>query len=169
VSGAVAATGPPPLRPFGLVLHHDGRWTHEGVAVRNARLRAAFDRSVRYLPEDGKYVVQLGRFRGEIEIEEAGFFVRSFDPGSGVVSLSDGSHEPLDVASLRVSQRDGALLCSVKRDLAAEGLTARFHHAAQAELLNAVEEAPSGPILRIQGEVAPLPDLDDDAQHHPPG
>ena len=34
---------PPPLRPFGLVLHHDGSWSHEGVPIRNARLRTAFD------------------------------------------------------------------------------------------------------------------------------
>ena len=44
--------GPPPLRPFGLVLHHDGRWTHEGVPVTNRRLREAFDRSVRFLPAE---------------------------------------------------------------------------------------------------------------------
>ena len=43
--------GPPPLRPFGLVLHHDGSWTHEGVPLLNRRLRAAFDRAVRYLPD----------------------------------------------------------------------------------------------------------------------
>ena len=43
--------GPPPLRPFGLVRHHDGRWTHEGIPIQNDRLRSAFDRSVRYLPE----------------------------------------------------------------------------------------------------------------------
>ena len=61
------------------MLHHDGRWTHEGQPIRNARLRAAFDRGVRYLPDEGKFVVQLGRFRGQIEVEEAAFFVRAFD------------------------------------------------------------------------------------------
>ena len=139
--------GPPPLRPFGLVLHHDGRWTHEGVPLLNRKLRAAFDRGVRYLPDEGKYVVQLAHFRGEIELEEAGFFVRSFDAPTGALSLSDGSEERLDVASLRPSPRDGALLCTVKRDLVADGLAARFHHAAQAELLNAVEDGPEGPTL----------------------
>ena len=90
--GAEAAQpGPPPLRPFGLVLHHDGRWTHEGVPITNTKLRAAFDRSVRYLPDVDRYVVQLGHFRGQIELEEAGFFVRSFDAPSGLLSLSDGT------------------------------------------------------------------------------
>jgi hypothetical protein len=152
-------TGPPPLRPFGLVLHRDGSWTHEGVPVRNARLRAAFDRSVRFLPEPGVYVVQLGRFRGQIEVEEAGFFVREFDAASGRIRLSDGSSEPLEPASLRVSPWDGALLCQVKRELRPGGLPARFQRSAQADLLLAVEASPAGPRLRIGGAAHPLPDL----------
>lgn len=155
----MTAPGPPPLRPFGLVLHHDGRWTHEGIPLLNRKLRAAFDRSVRFLPGEGKYVVQLGRFRGEIELEEAGFFVRRFDAESGVVVLSDGSEERLDPATLRLSPRDGALLCDVKRGLAAGGLTARFDHAPHAELLLAVEEREGGPGLVLAGAWHPLPEL----------
>jgi hypothetical protein len=151
--------GPPPLAPFGLVLHHDGSWSHEGVPLRNRRLRAAFDRGVRYLPDVRKYVVQVGRFRGEIEPEEAAFFVRGFDAASGRIRLSDGSEEPLEVASLRPSPRDGALLCRVKRDLAPEGLPARFGHAAQAELLLAVDAEADPPCLRIGGERRALPPL----------
>ncbi len=156
---ALAAPGPPPLRPFGLVLHHDGRWTHEGGAIRNPRLRAAFDRGVRFLPAEGVYVVQLGRFRGQIEVEEAAFFVRAFDPATGGIALSDRSEERLVPESLRVSPRDGALLCLVKRELVAEGLLARFSHAAQAQLLCAVEESEAGPRLRIAGRDVVLPAL----------
>jgi len=151
--------GPPPLRPLGLRLHHDGRFTHEGMPITHTRLRAAFDRSVRYLPDEGAYVVQLGHFRGLIEVEEAAFFVRSFDARTGAVSLSDGSQEALEVASLRVSPIDGALLCMVKRDLARGGLPARFHHAAQAELLAAVEEDADAPAVRIAGRRIALPEL----------
>ena len=149
--------GPPPLKPFGLVLHHDGRWTHERVPLKNRKLRETFDRSVRYLPDEEKYVVQLGHFRGEIELEEAGFFVRDFDGEKGEIALSDRSGEPLEVATLRVSPIDGAFLCLVKRDLQAGGLLARFHHAAQAELLHAVEECEAGLALRIRGELVILP------------
>jgi hypothetical protein len=159
-SSPPSAPGPPPLRPFGLVLHHDASWTHEGVAIRNRKLRAAFDRAVRYLPEAGVFVVQLGHFRGQIDVEEAAFFVRSFDPQSGSLGLSDGSQEVLDPRTLRVSARDGALLCTVKRDLHAEGLLARFFHAAQAELLCAVEEGEDGPRLRMNAALHPLPDLE---------
>jgi len=133
------SSGPPPLVPFGLVLHHDGRFSHEGQPVRNRKLRALFDRSVRYLPDERKYVVQVQRYRGEIEVEEAGFFVREFDADSGAVALSDGTRETLDVTRLSPSERDGALLCRVKFELAAGGLPARFSHAAQAEFMNAVE------------------------------
>jgi hypothetical protein len=153
---------PFPLRPFGLVLHHDGRWTHEGHPVLHRKIREVFDRSVRFLPDEGeggKYVVQIGRFRGEIEVEEAGFFVREFDAEAGSVRLSDGSSEPLDASSLRLSDRDGALLCSVKRDLAPDGLPARFHHGAQSDLLLAIEETPDGMVLRMAGRGHPLPDL----------
>jgi len=48
-----APSKPPELRPFGLVLHHDGSWTHEGQPIEHRRLREAFDRGVRYLPGEG--------------------------------------------------------------------------------------------------------------------
>jgi hypothetical protein len=156
------APGPPPLRPFGLRLHHDGRWSHEGQPIRHARLRAAFDRSVRFLPEEGaagKYVVQLGRFRGEIEVEEAAFFVREIDLASGELRLSDGTREILDPATLGVSPIDGALLCRVKRALSPAGLPARFLAAAHSELLQAVDETEAGPVLRIAGARSGLPPL----------
>jgi hypothetical protein len=151
--------GPPPLRPFGLVLHHDGRWTHEGQPILNRRIREKFDRSVRYLPDQAKYVVQVGRFRGEIEVEEAGFFVRDVDLDRAGVILSDGSRDALDLESLRVSGLDGAYLCTVKRELAPGGLPARFTHAAQAELLTAVEDGEEGPMIRLGGRLRPMPSL----------
>ncbi len=147
---------PPPLEPFGLVLHHDGSWTHEGAPLANKKLRERFDRAVHYLPEEGKYVVQIGHFRGEIIVEEAGFFVRLFDPDTGAIWLSDGTTETFAVASLSVSERDGAFLCKVKHDLVPGGLPARFHHAAHAELMNAVDD--DGVSLRISGSPVRLPD-----------
>ena len=148
--------GPPPLEPFGLVLHHDGSWTHEGQPVTNRKLRAAFDRGVRFLPDVGKFVVQLAHFRGQIELEEAGFFVRGFDPDTGRLSLSDRTEEELDVSSLRFSAIDGALLCTVKRNVVRRGLAARFHHAAHADFMNAVCD--SGTAVEIAGLFQRLPD-----------
>jgi len=151
--------GPPPLRPFGLVLRHDGSWVHEGVPFSNPKLRTIFDRSVHFLPEEGKYVVKIGHFRGEIELQEAGFFVREFDAKRGEIRLSDRSVELLEVDTLRTSPLDGALLCQVKRDLDPSGLLARFTHSAQAELLNAVEDDGNSLTLELAGKRHRLPDL----------
>ncbi len=154
--------GPPPLAPFDLVLHHDGRWSHEGLPIRNKKLREAFDRGVVFLPgegEHGKYVVRLRHFRGEIIVEEAGFFVRGYDPPTGRVTLSDRTVEELDVSSLRPSPIDGALLCTIKRPLVASGLVARFSHSAQSELLNAVQDGVGGLALQFGGAEHRLPDL----------
>ena len=151
--------GPPPLRPFGLVLHHDGRWSHEGIPVTHSRLRAAFDRGVRWLPEEQKYVVQLGRFRGQIEVEEAAFFVRSVSLEDATLRLRGGSEAPFDPATLTVSPRDGALLCRIPAPAAPAGLLARFDRGAQAELLDAVEFDGGRAILRVGGRPVALPQL----------
>ena len=74
MSAEMPPAGPPPLRPFGLVLHHDGRFSHEGEPIRNRRLREHFERNVEYLADEKKYIVRLQHFRGEVVIEEAGFF-----------------------------------------------------------------------------------------------
>lgn len=161
-SGAPTAPGvPPPLRPFGLRLHYDGRWSHEGRPILHRRLREHFDRSVRYLPEERKYVVTLRHFRGEIEVEEAGFFVREVDLPGGTIVLSDRSRERLDPGTLCISPRGGALLCRVKRELAPpQGLLARFVPSAHAELLQAVVEDGQGVHwLPLAGRRVELPGL----------
>ena len=149
--------GPPPLRPFGLRLHHDGAWSHEGQPLWNRKLRSAFDRSVKYVPDEDCFVVQLAQFRGQIEVEEAAFFVRDFDAPSGEIVLSDWTREVLDLDSLHVSPLDGAYLCRVKRSSKAKGLLARFHHAAHAEFQNAIEDGPEGPAVLIAGTPRRLP------------
>jgi hypothetical protein len=154
-----ASRGPPPLEPFGLVLCHDGRFLHEGQPIGNRKLREHFDRSVEYLPDEGKFIVSLGHFRGQVVVEEAGFFVREIDLSSGDLTLSDGSRAPLDVSTLAESPLDGALLCRVKRELAPEGLLARFLHGAQAELLHAVAPRGEGFVLSMGGQKIPFPAL----------
>jgi hypothetical protein len=140
------------------VLHHDGSWTHEGQPILHRRMREHFDGHVRYLPDEGKYVVFLRHFRGQIEVEEAGFFVLACDPDTGEIALSDGTRETLDPATLRPSEIDGAWLCSVKADLAPGGLPARFERAAQMALAEAAEER-DGRIGVVWGGVFhPLPD-----------
>ena len=97
------AKGPPPLRPFGLVLCHDGQFLHEGQPIANRRLREHLERSVEYLVEEQKYIVRLGHFRGQIDVQEAGFFVRAIDLETGRISLSDGTTEPFVLEDLSES------------------------------------------------------------------
>ncbi len=152
--------GPPPLRSLGLILHRDGRVLHEGQPIRNARLRAAFERGVRYLPAEGKYVVAIGHFRGQLDVEECGFFVRSVDLATRHDRPLGRHSERLAPASLRTSALDcDALLCTVKRDLVAHGLPARFLRSAQAELLLGVEERDGCLTLTLSGTPHPLPPL----------
>ncbi|MFT5443430.1 MAG: hypothetical protein ACI8W3_002479 [Myxococcota bacterium] len=152
------AKGPPPLASFGLVLHHDASWTHEGHAFRNRKLKNLFDRSVRYLPDEGGvYVVQIGHFRGLVDVEESGFFVDDIDLVKGQVLLSDKSSDKLEVATLAISPIDGALLCRVKTDLDRDGVQARFSHAVQAEFLNAVDD--DGATVIVGGKRVALPPL----------
>jgi len=113
---------------------------------------------VRYLADEDKYIVQVGRFRGQIELEEAGFFVRNVDLAIGTIALSDGTEERLDPATLRPSALDpDALLCTVKRELTPSGVPARFERGAQAELLLAVEATRSGYAVSLAGTLHALP------------
>lgn len=154
--------GPPPLRPFGLVLHHDARFSHDGAPIGNRKLREHFDRSVEYLPGERKYIIRLKHFRGEVEVEEAGFFVRDLNLQTGEVVLSDGTRESLDLTSLSTSKLDGALICRVKRALVSEGLPARFMHGPQSELLQAVEPEGEEFVIALGGERFAFPPVFDD-------
>jgi len=142
------------------LLHHDGRFSHEGEPISNRKLREHFDRSVGYLPDEKKFIVRLKHFRGEVEVEEAGFFVRGIHLDEGEIVLSDGTRESLDLSTLEYSAIDGALLCRVKRALAADGLLARFSHSAQADLLQAVEQESDGLVVAIGGKRIPFPQIE---------
>ncbi len=116
-------------------------------------MREKFDRSVRFLPEEEKFVVQVGHFRGEIEIEEAAFFVRSIDLEGGCLNLSDGSREALDPATLHWSKIDAALLCRISRSGTSLLVVARFDASAHAELLLAIDEVEDGGLELCLGGV----------------
>ena len=122
-------------------------------------IREHFDRSVVFLAAERKFVVTLRHFRGEIVVEEAGFFVREVDLARGEVALSDRTRDRLDVASLCLSPRDGALLCRVKRELVPGGVLARFMPSAQAELLGAIEADAAGFSVVIAGQRLRVPEI----------
>ena len=103
-------------------------------------------------------MVRAGHFRGEVEVEEAAFFVRSVDLARGAIQLSDGSEEALVGASLHWSRLDpDVLLCRVKHGLVPDGLPARFGHSAQAELLLDANEEGEDLVVEAGGERVRLP------------
>ncbi len=119
--------------------------------MRNVRLQRAFRRGVRFLAAEGVWVVQIGRFRGAIEVEDTALFVDLYESESGALLISDGSREPLRVETLEAGA-DAVLYCSVR------GLRARFTHSAQAELLAHVEDPGDGALcLRMAARCVTLP------------
>jgi hypothetical protein len=106
---------------------------------------------VRFAEAERTFVVQIGPFRGWLDVEDTAFFVDAYDAETGEVDVSDRTREPLDAASL-VADADDALRCTVKRRFAA-----RFTRTAQAELLAALELEDGRVVVRAGDErrVAP--------------
>jgi len=121
------------------------RFEHAGECVTHARLHAALLRGVRFAEEERCWIVQIGRFRGAIEVEDVPWWVVSFDADSGLLATTDGAREPLDPASL-TADGDLVMRCRVKGRFAA-----RFTRGAQAELLAHVRDAGRGIEVEIGG------------------
>ncbi len=124
---------------------------HEGGAVSHPGLYRAFLRGVRFLEDEGVFVVQLGHFRGQIEVEDTPWWVTGYDPERGELELTDETREPLRAETLSADP-DGVLRCTVKGRF-----PARFTRTGQADLLGALEETASGWTLRAGAERLPLP------------
>jgi hypothetical protein len=103
------------------------------VRVSHPRLLRALRAGVRWAEAEHTFIVQLGRFRGWLDVEDTAFFVDAYDPDTGQIAVSDRTHESLDASTLRADP-DDALRCTVK-----QRFPARFTQSAQAELLAAVE------------------------------
>jgi len=108
---------------------------------------------VRFAEAERTFVVQIGPFRGWLDVEDTAFFVDAYDAETGEVDVSDRTREPLDAASL-VADADDALRCTVKARFAA-----RFTRTAQAELLAAVELDGDRVVVRARGQLRPAPGL----------
>lgn len=134
---------------------------HEGVRVSHPRLARALLRGVAWSEPEGVFVVRIGRFRGQIDVEDTPFFVVAFDAALGELDLSDGSSEALDPSTLRLDP-DGVFRCRVRGRFAA-----RFTRTGQAHLLGCVEPCEtrgattgeSGWELRVGARRVPLPPL----------
>lgn len=125
----------------GLSIDEEGRLLHRGQPITHARTLAVLWGSLQRGP-DGRYAVTVGRERAYVAIADAPYAVRAVTPdpagGAPALSLSDGSAEPLDPATLSLGV-DGVLRCTVKG-----GHRARFTRAGQVAMGALLQEDPPG-------------------------
>ena len=91
-------------------------------------------------------MVQVGRFRAQIDVQDTAFWVVGYDPESGEIELTDRTCEPLVPRTLTMDA-DEVLRCLVKGRFAA-----RFSRSGQAHLLDALEEHADALVLRMGRE-----------------
>lgn len=123
------------------------------MRVTHPRLLGALRAGVRFADAERTFIVQIGPFRGWLDVEDTAFFVDAYDAATGEVQLSDRTREPLDFSSL-AADPDDALRCTVKARF-----SARFTRSAQAELLAVVELDGDRIVVRAGDERHPAPRL----------
>jgi uncharacterized protein len=136
------------LRRSGIRVDREGEFIHEGQPVLHHGLRSAL---FRWLDrqDDGRYVLRLDAQRfAYLDVDDTPLVVRALraDAGGGAgeirLSLSDGSEEPLDPATLTIDEQ-GILRCWVRGGR----LEARLATSAASALAERIIETPRGPAL----------------------
>jgi hypothetical protein len=126
----------------------DGRWYCDDEPIPNRAICQLYSRTLRILP-DGRARLELGEDKADVVIEDTPWVVTGIDRGpSGdfTVTLSDGTREPLDPASLRTSG-EHVLYCRVKGG----AHEARFLRPAYYELMRHTEAGPAGECVLTVG------------------
>ncbi len=128
------------IGPGYLAIDREGRWLNDGVELTHPRTLETFWRGLSR-DDRGRYVVRLGREECPVHVQAAPYFVRRVDMDEGGVTLglSDGTSEPLDPATLRLTEA-GILHCRVKGG----AHDARFSRPAYYQIAARIEESPDG-------------------------
>lgn len=145
-----------------ITLGKDGRWYADGERIANKRIATLFSKNLKRTPE-GKYAIEIGRDKVEVEIEDTPYVVTRVmgNPLSGfTIRLNDETEEALDPATLYVG-KDHVLYCRVKGG----EHPARFLRSAYYQLTTHVEEDPhrgrfflcTGGSLYVIQQAAPTP------------
>ena len=117
-------------------------------------MHEAFLAGVRWADAERTFVVELGRFRGWLDVEDTAYFAIAYDGGTGEIELSDRTRERLAVDTLSVDA-DDVLRCTVKGRF-----DARFTRGAQAHLLDAIELGGDGIVVCAGSARLRAPGLD---------
>jgi hypothetical protein len=145
----VTDPAPPPGAPWTLprlTITRDGAWLHDAVEVTHAGILQNLWSSLR-MDADGHHLV-IGRHRVPVEVEDAPYVVVRLErEGERLwASLSDGSREALDAATLAL--RGDVPYCRVK----AGAFAARLSRAAAWQLWQLAEpDAGGGPPVVVLG------------------
>lgn len=137
-----------------IVLTENGRFFHDGAPLERPTMVRAFFQWLRRHPDDGRFILSNGYDWTYIHVEDVPFFVQSakVSPAEIVLSLCDGTEEPLRAEGLRVGSH-GGLYCAVKDG----DYEARFTPAAQNMLAPALEDGTQGAVrLRIGNQTVEL-------------
>jgi len=105
----------------------EGRWFHNGVAFKNKRLIAFFNRTID-ITKDRQYVIHYSNFVYPITVEDAPLFITGLRYHNSenekliFIALSSGEIEKLDLRTLHYKNnslycyvRDGDILAKFKR------------------------------------------------------
>ncbi len=134
----------------------DGQWYADGERIENPRIATLFSKHLTQTPE-GRYVIQIGWDRAEVEIEDTPYVVKQVmeDPSSGFkLLLNDETVEALDPSTLEISS-DHVLYCRVKGGK----YRARFLRPVYYELAAYIEEQDQSFFLRTPQGLFPLKTL----------
>ena len=132
---------PPPFplsRETRIRLDKDGVFWVEGQRLGHPGLQEAFARWIGVDPETGRYILSNAINWAFLTVEDAPYLVRGID-ADGVLTLSDGTTEPLDARTLRIDE-DDVPYCDVKGGK----MPARFAKAAAIALLDGARVAADG-------------------------
>jgi hypothetical protein len=137
---------PPPFRfsrESRIRIDREGYFWHEGERVEHDKLARALASWIAVDPESDRYVLKNALDWCFITVDDAPLVVRSVVVrelgGALALALSDGTEEPLDVATLRVDA-DDVPYCDVKNG----ALPARFSRSAAFALLERAEIGEGG-------------------------
>ena len=127
----------------------DGRWYCDGEPIANAAICRLYARTMT-VGADGRARLQLGEDRAEVEVEDTPWVVTGIegDPARGfTVALNDGTREPLELGSLRMSA-EHVPYCRIKDGR----VEARLLRTAYYALMRHAEAGPNGACVLRHGD-----------------
>lgn len=139
------------LPPCLIQVNAQGELSHHGAPLIHPGVLELIYQSVHY--EDGVYLLRIGQQSCQLEVEDTFWVVRgaSHRDDGVLLTLSDGSQEPLDPLSLWVGPQE-VLYCRVK----AGAMPARFLRQAYYQMAELIEEEGDGFALVLGQERYPL-------------